>query len=94
MIQLNQTVYDIFYRTIDVCGIFLDAVLIIFLADHYFPIRNPNLKKHPWIFYICSFLSLCTFIYIVGFSSFFGLFSVSLPGSSVISFFFIGEVLS
>lgn len=66
--QLNQTIYDILYRIIDVCGLFLDAGLIIFLIDRYFPLRQAYLKRFPILFYGCSFASISAFIYFVGFS--------------------------
>lgn len=68
MIQLNQTFYSTLHHMIDISGLFLDAALIIFLADHYFMIRNSKLKKYPLLFYFVSFVLLCAFLYFVGFS--------------------------
>ncbi len=68
MTPLHQTVYDILYHAIDLSGLFLDAALIVFLADHYFKIRTPELKKHPLLFYLVSFSVLCIFLYFTGFS--------------------------
>ena len=59
MIQLNQTFYSTLHHMIDISGLFLDAALIIFLADHYFMIRNSKLKKYPLLFYFVSFVCRC-----------------------------------
>lgn len=75
---LSQTTYEIIRSVIDVCGLFLDTILILFLADNYFPLRNPNLRKKPWLFYLISFVFLCAFIYFVGFSKPFSLFVFSI----------------
>ena len=44
MMQFNQTTYDFLFRFIDVCGLFFDAALIVFLVNHYFSLRRSNLK--------------------------------------------------
>ena len=67
MIPLTQTTYEILRSSIDLCGLFLDTILIIFLVDGYFFLRNPLLKKRPYLFYLISCIGLYTFVYFVGF---------------------------
>ena len=68
MIQFNQTTYDFLSYFIDFCGLFFDAALILFLVNHYFSLRRPNLKRNPVFFYGISFFCICGFLYITGFS--------------------------
>lgn len=78
MIPLNQTTYEILRSFIDLCGLFLDTILIIFLVDGYFSLRNPLLKKRPYVFYPISCIALCAFVYFVGFSRDFSLYVFSI----------------
>lgn len=78
MMQFNQTTYDFLFRFIDVCGLFFDAALIVFLVNHYFSLRRSNLKQKPVLFYGFSFFCICVFLYVTGFSRDFFWFVLSI----------------
>lgn len=89
--QLDNSIYEMLYKIIDLAGLLLDAGLIVFLVNNYLLPRFAAMKK-PAIRAL-GFCCECAFIYIIGFSNEFYFFVLSIFGGIMLYAvpFFKGE---